>query len=152
MKKSIAAVRSVIFITLLWGIFTPLWCTPMILFGRFLPLKSRFTLIVRPYSAVLIFLARWICGIRYEVTGKDNIPKQGGYIIASNHQCAWETFFLQILFNPQTQVIKQSLLKIPFFGWAFRLQDPIAIDREDPKAALTKLVKKAVKSCSKATF
>ena len=141
MKKNIAGLRSGLFIFIFWGIFTPLWCTPMILFGRLIPLRKRFTYIVRPYAIVLIFLVRWICGVRYHVTGKDNIPNQGGYVIASNHQCAWETFFLQLIFTPQTQVIKQSLLNIPFFGWAFRLQEPIAIDREEPKAALKKIVK-----------
>ena len=138
MKTAIAAIRSVIFITILWGIFTPLWCIPMLIFGRLIPLNKRFSIIVRPYAIVLIFLVKWICGVKYKVSGLENIPKNGGAIIVSNHQCAWETFYLQIPFKPQTQVIKKSLLSIPFFGWTFALQNPIAIDRE---AALTKVIK-----------
>ena len=33
-------------------------------------------------------------------------------------------------------MLKRELLRVPFFGWAIMLLKPIAIDRDNPKAAL----------------
>jgi 1-acyl-sn-glycerol-3-phosphate acyltransferase len=41
---------------------------------------------------------------------------------------------------PQATLIKRELLWIPFFGWAFSLLRPIAIDRSDGRKALRQLV------------
>ncbi|MCJ8312358.1 MAG: 1-acyl-sn-glycerol-3-phosphate acyltransferase [Saccharospirillaceae bacterium] len=141
MRNFIAGIRTVVFMTLLWGIITPLWCIPMLILGRLIPKNKRSNYIVRPYAYVAVQLARFICGIKYEVIGLENIPKNRGVVIACNHQSTWETFFLQILFTPQTQVIKKSLLNIPLFGWTFRLQDPIAIDRDAKSKALKQIIK-----------
>jgi len=140
MSDFIAGIRTIIFMTLLWGVVTPLWCIPMLIAGRLIPKKRRSFYIVRPYAYVAVQLARFVCGIKYEVIGLENIPKNRGVVIACNHQSAWETFFLQILFTPQTQVIKKSLLNIPLFGWTFRLQDPIAIDRDAKSKALKQII------------
>jgi 1-acyl-sn-glycerol-3-phosphate acyltransferase len=45
------------------------------------------------------------------------------------------------LFAPQTTLVKRELLWIPFFGWAFWLLRPIAIDRTDARAALRALIR-----------
>ncbi len=73
--------------------------------------------------------------IKVEVTGAENVPKTPCVII-SNHQSTWETFFLSAYFEPMSQVLKRELLYVPFFGWAMAMLRPIAIDRENPKAAL----------------
>lgn len=99
------------------------------------PFKNRHRLFVSNWAHVAIFLCKTIVGIRWQVHGRENIPAKPCVII-SNHQSSWETFFLQTLFTPQTQVIKKSLLNIPFFGWAFRFMKPIAINRDDPRRAL----------------
>jgi 1-acyl-sn-glycerol-3-phosphate acyltransferase len=57
-------------------------------------------------------------------------------VILSNHQSTWETFFLSAYFSPLSQVLKRELLYVPFFGWAMAMLRPIAIDRDNPKAAL----------------
>ena len=49
--------------------------------------------------------------------------------------------FLQTLLAPQSTIIKRELLWIPFFGWAFALNRPIAIDRSNPRAALRQLIR-----------
>jgi len=111
-----------------------------LIFGRLIPKAKRSYYIVRPYAYIAVQLARFVCGIKYEVIGLENVPKNKGVVIACNHQSTWETFFLQILFTPQTQVIKKSLLNIPLFGWTFRLQDPIAIDRDAKSKALKQII------------
>lgn len=94
----------------------------------FLPFKSRYYLITR-WSHFFIFWAKTTCGLRYKVTGKENIPTKNAIIFA-NHQSMWETIFMQVLFPTQSWVLKKELLKIPVFGWGLALLDPIAIDRK----------------------
>jgi 1-acyl-sn-glycerol-3-phosphate acyltransferase len=69
------------------------------------------------------------------VTGIENIPA-GACVVLSKHESAWETLYLQSLLVPATTVLKRELLSIPFFGWALRLLNPIAINRGEPAQAL----------------
>lgn len=82
-----------------------------------------------------VWWARVSCGIRYEITGMENVPA-GGCVVLAKHESAWETLLLQSLFFPATTVLKRELLSIPFFGWALRLLNPIAINRGEPAQAL----------------
>jgi len=82
-----------------------------------------------------VWWARVCCGIRFVVTGIENIPP-GACVVLAKHESAWETLFLQSLFSPSTTVLKRELLSIPFFGWALRLLNPIAINRGEPAQAL----------------
>jgi 1-acyl-sn-glycerol-3-phosphate acyltransferase len=41
-----------------------------------------------------------------------------------------------------SQVLKRELLYVPFFGWAMAMLRPIAIDRDNPKAALKQVAAK----------
>lgn len=91
------------------------------------------------YNRTVIWLARWVLGIRYEVLGREHLPEIPAVILAK-HQSAWETIAFLCLFPPVAAVIKQELLDLPFFGWAYRLLSPIAIDRTAGRAALKKIV------------
>ena len=105
--------------------------------GFALPLSVRFWL-VRCWRRCFTFFERHILGIRVEIVGLENIPKEA-CIIISNHQSAWETVGLQTLFYPCVFVLKEELLKIPFFGWGLSAVKMIAIDRESSKKALKKV-------------
>ena len=61
-------------------------------------------------------------------------------MVVSNHQSSWETIFLATLFPQLCILLKRELLRIPFFGWALALMRPIAIDRDNPRAALKQVV------------
>jgi 1-acyl-sn-glycerol-3-phosphate acyltransferase len=75
--------------------------------------------------------ARWICGIRHQVTGGENIPSaEVPHIVMSKHSSTWETMALTMFFPPLAYVAKKELLSIPFFGWGFALSSPITIDRK----------------------
>jgi 1-acyl-sn-glycerol-3-phosphate acyltransferase len=93
----------------------------------FFPLKVRYWYITR-WSAFIIYWAKLVCQINYQVSGLENLPKKNA-IVLCKHQSAWETLFLQILLPCQTWVLKKELLWIPFFGWALALLSPIAINR-----------------------
>lgn len=87
------------------------------------------------WSRIVLVLARVLCGLRYEVRGRENIPRQPTIIMAK-HQSAWETLAFQAIFPPQVWVLKRSLLHIPFLGWGLAMLRPIAIDRAAGREAL----------------
>jgi 1-acyl-sn-glycerol-3-phosphate acyltransferase len=91
--------------------------------------------IITTWSRLAMGLARVICGVRYRVVGRDNIP-QGPCIILSKHQSAWETLAYQVILPPQVWVLKRELLRVPFFGWGLAMMSPIAIDRGSAARAL----------------
>ncbi|SMF14691.1 1-acyl-sn-glycerol-3-phosphate acyltransferase [Alteromonadaceae bacterium Bs31] len=104
-----------------------------------LPLRLRHRVIMG-WTQLAVFLARWICGLRYQVIGRENLPAKGETVlILSKHQSTWETLFLQNLFWPACTVLKKELLRIPFFGWGLAALNPIPIDRDNPREALRKV-------------
>lgn len=90
-----------------------------------------------------LWWARVSCGIRYEVSGQENIP-DGAVLVLAKHESAWETLFLQSQFYPVATVLKRELLWIPFFGWALRFFDPIAINRAERSNALKAVLRQGV--------
>ena len=75
------------------------------------------------------------CGIKVEVIGKENLPTEP-CVIVSNHQGQWETYSMQYLFHPMCTLLKKELLYIPLWGWAMKMLNPIAINRNKPKEAI----------------
>ncbi len=91
------------------------------------------------YNVFVIWWSEFICGVHYEIEGLNNIP-EGACVVLSNHQSSLETFLLQTLFSPLSTVLKQELLKIPFFGWGAKILEPIALDRRRPTQAYKQLI------------
>lgn len=79
------------------------------------------------------------CGLRYEVEGLENLPKDTA-IVYAKHSSTWETFALQCFLPPQTWVLKRELLRVPFFGWGLAMLKPVAIDRASGRKALKQLI------------
>ena len=139
----LAYLRTFIFYAFLYGPFTIAWASFCGFFAFLLPYRWRYHFVIGTWAKVMVFGTRWILGIKYRVTGLENLDGSAG-VVVSNHQSAWETFFLQRLFRPQVQVVKKSLLRIPFFGWTFSLLRPIAIDRAERKASMTQILEQGV--------
>jgi 1-acyl-sn-glycerol-3-phosphate acyltransferase len=99
-----------------------------------LPRMARYRLI-SAWSRLVVWLAWWLCGIRWKIEGRRHLPDEPA-VILSQHQSAWETLAFQEIFPPQVLVLKRELLWIPFFGWGLALMSPIAIDRQRGMAAL----------------
>lgn len=104
-----------------------------------LPFRLRYTVIIQ-WNNLAIWLAKVILGIRYNIIGGENIPP-APYVVLAKHQSTWETLFLQTYFRPISTILKQELLRIPFFGWGLALLKPIAIDRSNPREAIKKIHK-----------
>lgn len=81
-------------------------------------------------SHFIIAWAKLIHGIRYEIHGQENLPSSP-CVVLCKHQSTWETLFLQQLLPYQSWILKREILWIPFFGWAARLLEPVAINRAD---------------------
>ena len=133
------AIRSLVFNILFYLNVTVLMILglPTILFGR----HAIFAL-ARLWGAISLWLLRTICGLRVEFRGLENIPA-GGYIIASKHQSALETFSLLFYAPDFAYVLKRELLYLPFFGWYLIGAEQIAIDRSAGRNALAVLSERA---------
>jgi len=91
--------------------------------------------VISNWSRIVLWLLRVLCGLRYEVQGREHIPATPT-IVLSKHQSAWETIGFQSIFPPQTWVMKRSLLYVPFLGWGLAMLRPVAIDRGAGREAL----------------
>ncbi|MBF0370705.1 MAG: 1-acyl-sn-glycerol-3-phosphate acyltransferase [Magnetococcales bacterium] len=78
------------------------------------------------------------CGLGDRVMGLEHLPEPP-FILLSKHQSAWETVIFAAIFPPLVLVLKKSLLNIPFFGWALKATDQIAIDRSRGVEAMRKM-------------
>lgn len=132
-----AAIRSILFllvqlVTVIPWAFVCLACAP-------LPLATRYRVTVQ-WPRAMTWVGRWLCGMRWEVIGADNLP-DGPAILLPKHQSTWETFYL-IWAMPRDLcfVFKRELLYVPFFGWGMALLKMIHIDRRQTRIAFESVV------------
>jgi 1-acyl-sn-glycerol-3-phosphate acyltransferase len=118
----------------LWTILISVLSLPVLL------LSPRATIrISELWASVSLLLLRLIVGLSYEVRGGHNLPK-GPAIVALKHQSAWDTIALWVLLESPAIVLKQSLVRIPVFGWYLRKGKAIAIDRNAGAKALRPMI------------
>ena len=130
--------RSLLFNFLLYSTLIPVSLVIILLF----PIVSTKTLQIIASTWILFILRalKLVCGVGWQVSGVQNIPDKP-CILVSNHQGAWESFFLQTLFLPSSSIIKRELLFIPFFGWALACLKPIHLIRSKKLTSLKKVIK-----------
>ncbi|MGB0360588.1 MAG: 1-acyl-sn-glycerol-3-phosphate acyltransferase, partial [Endozoicomonas sp.] len=68
-----AAIRTAVFYMAL-AVWTLFWSILMLLLISFLPFRQRHKLFVKPWAIVTVYLCKFICGISWQVKGKNNIP------------------------------------------------------------------------------
>jgi len=117
-----------------------------VLFGWMLPLKARYQWFLQ-WNRFVVWWVGVCCGVKYAVHGREKVPNEP-FVLLSNHQSPWETLFLYYEFRPLCAVLKRELLRIPFFGWALWLLDPIAIDRSKRRGARDSLLAQGRKQIS----
>ena len=116
----------------------------LIVFFFFMPSSFRLR-IARLWSLTNNFLLKLFCGIDFKVEGKENLNKVETAIILSKHQSTWETLALHS-FTPSVRwVFKRELMRIPIFGWALALTDPIGINRGTGRVAIKQLIDEGTK-------
>jgi 1-acyl-sn-glycerol-3-phosphate acyltransferase len=122
-------------------VVTPLYAVVMLLLF-WIPRIPMYN-IARSWCRTNLAGACVLCGIRWQVTGLENIPadtRAHPHIVMSKHSSTWETLALNLYFPPLAFVAKKELLSIPFFGWGFRLASPITIDRKAGTDAMVQIV------------
>ncbi len=131
--------RSALFNLLLY-----LW---IVLFGvalapfLWLPRPRLFSLL-RIWSGGIALLLRWVCGLTYEVRGRERLPK-GPFLLAPKHQSAWETLMIAHLVEQPVIIYKRELLWLPVLGWYLKGLKMIAVDRRAGGAALKTMLRQA---------
>lgn len=129
--------RSLVFVVLI-AIATFIWAPLCFLFAP-LPYNQRYYWTSR-WNMFVIWAAKTVCGIRYQVKGYENLP-DAPVILLSKHQSAWETiFYLYFMPRPLVYVFKKEILYIPFFGWGMALLRMIPIDRSKGKDSFAQIV------------
>lgn len=121
-----------------WASTTIAWGLALGTLGWTLPSAWRYR-VARSWCLVQVHALRWICGLRWRLEGRDNIPDTA-CIFFAKHQSTWETMALVALLPPHVHVLKRELLRVPFFGWGLAAVRPIAIDRGAGRAAVEQVV------------
>lgn len=132
-------------VLLIWMVLSTFILAPLILLCGAMPFAVRYE-IARMWVRLVVWVARISCGVRYQVQGLENIQGIPAAIVLSKHQSAWETIALRLFLPRQTTLLKESLIKIPVWGWALATLKPIAIDRDNQRAALRALLQQG-KAC-----
>ena len=99
-------------------LFIP-WCA---ITGNVLPLYKG--------TRFMLSSSCWMAGVRFHVTGKENIPKDRACIFMSNHVSNLDPPALISLIPGRTSAfMKRALMNMPILGTGFRQGDFIAVDR-----------------------
>jgi 1-acyl-sn-glycerol-3-phosphate acyltransferase len=110
-------------------VFTPVY---------FIMPRKKAWIIVHNWARSNMWLMRVIMGLKFDVSGTENIPDDG-CIIAPKHQSAMDTFcFLPWLDDP-VLILKRELMWIPLFGWYVGRMKMIPIDRGSRDVAIRKV-------------
>ena len=115
---------------------------PLFAFNRYLwPFVSVF-------FGVQLKLLQWICGIRHNLLGRENLPP-GPCILAARHEATWETIFLPWALNNPAIILKAEILTYPLFGGGARRLGYIGVDRSGKLEAVKKTFEQARQAATK---
>jgi 1-acyl-sn-glycerol-3-phosphate acyltransferase len=135
--RALAVVRSAIFVLFMVVTVVP-WAIVGLVYSIFVRGERLYWVFVG-WLRLSILAARAICGVRWRVHGRENLPGTS-VILLPKHQSTWETFaFPMLMPRPLCYVFKRELLYIPFFGWAMARMDLIHIDRSKRAEAWAKV-------------
>lgn len=137
MSTIILIFRSIIFNILftIWTIFLSTACIPITWLGY-----KNSSIIGRIWTFGIVKMLKWVCNIRHEVIGYENLPNTP-CVLVSKHQSAWDTMIYFSIAKHPAFILKKELLKTPFFGGILRRMGMIAVDREGGASALKNMLK-----------
>lgn len=109
------------------------------------PVRVRYRVAVQ-WPRFAVWSGRWICGMRYEVRGREVIERLGAsdtkVILAPKHQSAWETCAIPLQVPREVcYVYKRELNWVPFFGWGLAQLRMIHINRSKRAEALEQVAR-----------
>lgn len=98
--------------------------------------------VTRFWSRGVAILARTLLNIRFEIRGREHLP-DGPCIVAAQHQSAFETYMLFLLFEYPVFILKDSLQWIPLVGWYIKRGGLIPINRGAGASAMRRILRGA---------
>ncbi|MEP0589092.1 MAG: lysophospholipid acyltransferase family protein [Roseobacter sp.] len=120
-------------------IWTGLFGIP-ILWDKFAPMQpGTIRGLSRQWAHGFLFLCRSVLKLTYKVEGRENLP-DGPFIAVSNHQSLWETIAFLVLFPNANIVAKDSLYRIPVFGWYLRRSPMMKVIRDKPGKSIRSII------------
>lgn len=114
-------------------LLTPMMLLPLPLFVKGLEWYFHFVHITEKY----------ILGLDFEVRGKENIPKDGAFLVAAKHYSAYETMKFHLLFKNPAIIMKEELKYIPLWGWLAMKAKMIFINRGTREQAILSIIEGA---------
>jgi len=97
------------------------------------------------WGRLVLFGLKHIAGVHLEFRGRLEDKR---VLIASKHFTMWETMAYLAIFPRPAIVMKQSLLRIPFYGWYCWKMGMIAIDRSAGAGAIRTMAAAAKRALS----
>jgi len=94
------------------------------------------------YARTIALLLRRIADVRMEVRGLERLP-EGGYIVASKHQSAWDTIAPMAYLPDPAVILKKELMDIPLYGQFARKLGMIPVRRDRGAVALREMARAA---------
>lgn len=86
----------------------------------------------------------FISGVKTEVYGLDNIPKDQAVLYVGNHRSYFDIVSTYPLMKrPTGYVAKKEMLRYPFLSWLMYFVNCLFLDRDDPRAGLKTINKGA---------
>jgi len=99
----------------------------------------------RVIKTIAWILARLL--YRFEVTGMENIPKNGAFLLCANHISALDPIMLAVFMKRQPRFMgKKELFKFPPLGWFLRKLGAFPVDRKTADMQAFRTTMNALKS------
>lgn len=116
-------------------------CCLVLVFAFLLPRKAAFTFVQMLYFRGIAWVERIFLGLDYRVEGRENLPREGSYILAVKHYSTYETLKMPVIFGDIAIILKRELTWIPFWGWYTIKTGMIPVDRGGRHKALESLIR-----------
>ena len=129
-------IKSLLFMLWLYGsmFVMSIVCSPALLMPR-----RASVAIIKLWARWTMSMVRLLCGIRIEFRGLEHKPV-GPALIAGKHLSMLDTIAPFLILDDPCYVLKEELIKLPFFGWFAARSGMVAVRREDAAKALKKMV------------
>jgi 1-acyl-sn-glycerol-3-phosphate acyltransferase len=131
-------IKSLIF-SIAFYIYTA-FCCFVLMFAFLLPRRAAFQFVRALYFCGIAWVERLFLGLDYRVSGYENLPKSGSYILAVKHYSTYETLKMPVIFGDIAIILKRELSWIPFWGWYTIKTGMIPIDRGGGHRTMNSLV------------
>ena len=132
-------VRSLVYTVLLFA------CTMafgvVVLISSLLPLSIEQRYVIPRYWGLFhTWLAKVVCGLDYQVEGRENLPSVP-FVSLWKHSSTWDTLAQMFVVPTASWLLKREVTWIPVVGWAVSTYKPIAINRSAGHSAVNQVVK-----------